>query len=140
MRKSSSYHDSLVALNKKFAAEKRPPGTLKEAPETLEDEDLIEILNAGLIPLIVVDKHKADFWKQIFPKLAVHDGVAVRTGGDTAWAIRKGSPELKATLDDFVTRHKVGTATGNQLLTRYLKSVKYVRDAASQAERKKGRQ
>ena len=137
VRKSSSYHDSLVALNKKFAAEQRPPVTLKEAPETLEDEDLLEMRNAGIIPLIVVDKHKADFWKQIFPKLAVHDGVAVRTGGSIAWAMRKNSPQLKTVLDGFANRNRVGTATGNQLLTRYLKNVKYVKNAASQAERKK---
>ena len=137
VRKSSSYYESLVALNRKFAAEKKPPVTIKEAPETLEDEDLLEMLNAGLIPLIVVDKHMADFWKQIFPKLTVHDDVAVRTGGEIAWAIRKGSPQLKAALNDFATRHKVGTSTGNQLLTRYLKNVKYVKNAASEEERKK---
>ena len=68
VRKSSSYYESLVALNKKFAAEKKPPVTLKEAPETLEDEDLLEMLNAGLVALVVVDKHKADFWKQVFPQ------------------------------------------------------------------------
>jgi membrane-bound lytic murein transglycosylase MltF len=137
VRKSSSYYESLVALNKKFAAEKKPPVTLKEAPETLEDEDLLEMLNAGLIPLIIVDKHKANFWKRIFPQLTVHDNVAVRTGGEVAWAMRKGSPQLKAALDDFVTRHKVGTSIGNQLLTRYLKNVKYVKNAASEEERKK---
>jgi membrane-bound lytic murein transglycosylase MltF len=137
VRKSSSYHDSLVALNKKFVAEKKPPVILREAPETLEDEDLLEMLNAGLIPLVVVDKHKADFWKQIFPQLTVHADVAVRTGGEVAWALRKGSPQLKAALDDFVARHKVGTATGNELLTRYLKNVKYVKNAASEEERKK---
>jgi membrane-bound lytic murein transglycosylase MltF len=137
VRKSSSYYESLAELNKRFAAEKKPPITLKEAPETLEDEDLLEMLNAGLIALIVVDKHKADFWKQIFPQLTVHDNVAVRTGGEIAWAFRKDSPQLKAVLDDFATRHKVGTATGNQLLTRYLKNVKYVKNAASEEERKK---
>ena len=137
VRNSSSYYESLVALNTKFAAEKKPPVTLKEAPETLEDEDLLEMLNAGLIATIIVDKHKADFWKQIFPKLTVHDTIAVRTGGEVAWALRKDSPQLKAALDDFVTRNKVGTAIGNQLLTRYLKSVKYVKNAASEEERKK---
>ena len=96
VRKSSSYYESLVALNKRFAAEKKPPVTLKEAPETLEDEDLLEMLNAGLVAIVVVDKHMADFWKQVFPKLTVHDDVAVRTGGEIAWAIRKDSPQLKA--------------------------------------------
>ena len=137
VRKSSSYHESLVALNRRLAAQKKPGVIIKLAPEELEDEDLVEMVNAGLIPLIVMDKHKADFWKQIFPKLAVHDSVAVRAGGDIAWAIRKGSPQLKAAVDDFVTRNAAGTAVGNTILKRYLKSAKYVKDAASAAERKK---
>src|SRR6185503_18415892 len=99
--------------------------------------DLIEMVSAGLIPLIVVDKHKADFWKQIFPKIKVNDGVSVRRGGDIAWAIRKGSPKLKAALDDFIRRNGAGTTAGNVLLTRYLKSATYVRSAASETERKK---
>ena len=97
----------------------------------------IEMVNAGLIPLIIVDQHKADFWKQVFPKITVHDGVAVRTGADIAWAIREGSPQLKAAVDDFVARHAQGTAGGNALLVRYLKSAQYVKDAASEAERQK---
>jgi membrane-bound lytic murein transglycosylase MltF len=137
VRKSSSYYASLMALNQRFAAQKKPGVIIKIAPEALEDEDLIEMVNAGLVPLIVVDKHKADFWKQVFPKIKVHDGVAVRTGGNIAWAIRKGSPQLKASLDDFVARHGKGTTLGNTILLRYLKSAKYVKDAASEAERRK---
>jgi len=137
VRKSSSYYQSLVALNQRLAAQKKPGVIIKPAPEELEDEDLVEMVNAGLIPLIIMDKHKADFWKQVFPKVTVHDGVAVRTGGDIAWAIRKGSPQLKAAVDDFVTRNAQGTAVGNTILARYLKSAKYVKDAASEAERKK---
>ncbi|TYK74122.1 lytic transglycosylase F [Comamonas sp. Z1] len=137
VRKSSSYYESLVALNKKFEAEKKAPVKIKEAPETLEDEDLLQMLNAGLISVAVVDKHIADFWKQVLPQLVVHNDVAVRTGGEIAWAIRKGSPQLKALVDDFANRNKVGTAMGNQLLTRYLKNTKYVKNSASEAERKK---
>ena len=137
VRKSSSYYESLMALNQRLAAQKKPGVIIKLAPEALEDEDLIEMVNAGLIPLIIVDKHKADFWKQVFPKIKVHDQVAVRTGGNVAWAIRKGSPQLKSSLDDFVTRHGKGTTSGNVILMRYLKNAKYVKDAASEAERKK---
>jgi membrane-bound lytic murein transglycosylase MltF len=137
VRKSSSYHESLVALNRRFATEKKPAVIIREVPETLEDEDLIEMVNAGLIPLIIVDKHKADFWKQVFPRIKVNDGIAVRTGGDIAWAIRKQSPQLKAAVDDFVARHAAGTSIGNQILAKYLKSAKYVKDAASESERRK---
>lgn len=137
VRKSSSYYESLVALNRQLAARKKAPVTLREAPESLEDEDLLEMLDAGLVPLIVVNQYTADFWKQIFPKITVHDDVAVRTGGEIAWAIRRNSPQLKAALDDFARRNKVGTSIGNQLLKRYLKDVKYVKNAASEQERKK---
>ena len=137
VRKSSSYYESLETLNKRLATEKKPAVMIKETPETLEDEDLIEMVSAGLIPLIVVDKHKADFWKQVFPQIRVHDGAALRTGGNVAWAFRKGSPQLKATLDDFLTRHGKGTTEGNVILARYLKNAKYVKDAASESERKK---
>jgi len=137
VRKSSSYYESLVALNRRFAAEKKPAVIIKEVSESLEDEDLIEMVNAGLLPLIVVDKHKADFWKQVFPKITVHDGVAVHTGGDIAVAIRKGSPQLKAAVDDFLARRGAGSSAGNQILARYFKNAKYVKDATSEAERRK---
>lgn len=137
VRKSSSYFSSLQALNQRFANEKKPPVILKEAPETLEDEDLIEMLNAGLIPLIVVDRHKALFWQQVFPGIKVHEDIALRTGGSIAWAIRKNSPQLKAAVDDFVIRNAAGTAAGNTILTRYLKSAKYVKNAAAETERQK---
>jgi len=137
VRKSSSYYESLVALNQQFSARKKPAVIIKQAPDTLEDEDLIEMVNAGLIPLIVVDKHKADFWKQVFPGINVHEGIALRSGGKIAWAIRKGSPQLKDVLDDFLTRHGKGTTSGNTILLRYLKSAKYVKDATSESERRK---
>jgi membrane-bound lytic murein transglycosylase MltF len=136
-RRSSSYFESLTALNQRFAAEQKPAVIIKEAPENLEDEDLIEMLNAGLIPLIVVDKHKAVFWKQVFPKIKIHENIALRAGGEIAWAIRKQSPRLKAALDDFLKRNGRTSSAGSTILRRYFKNATYVKNAASQAERKK---
>ena len=68
VRRSSSYYESLVALNRRFATEKKRAVIIKEAPETLEDEDLIEMVNAGLIPLIVVDKLHGRFLEAGLPK------------------------------------------------------------------------
>jgi membrane-bound lytic murein transglycosylase MltF len=137
VRRSSSYYEILTALNQRFAKEGKPAVVIKEMPETLEDEDLIEMVNAGLIPLTVSADFIARFWKQVFPKITVHEGVALLTRGNIAWAIRKGSPQLKAAADDFVVRHAKGTAVGNQVMAKYLKTTKYVKDAASESERKK---
>jgi membrane-bound lytic murein transglycosylase MltF len=137
VRKSSSYYESLQALNRRFTTEQRPLVNIKEVSEALEDEDLIEMVNAGLIPLIVVDKHIADLWKQIFPKITAHDGVAVRTGGDIAVAIRMGSPQIKAALDDFVVRHGKGTLLSreNPRLCRGTERVRHFRHSVVMARR-----
>lgn len=139
VRKSSSYYEHLLELNKRFAAAGKPPVRLKEAPDALEDEDLIEMLNAGLVPLLIVDAHVADFWKRVFPKVTVHDDVAIDTGGQVAWAIRKGSPQLKAFLDRQAAALTSGHLEDEHqvILARYLKSLAHVRNAAANAERRK---
>jgi membrane-bound lytic murein transglycosylase MltF len=139
VRPSSSYWESLEALNERFKKERRPAAVLTAAPEKLEDEDLLEMLNAGLIKLVVVDSHKAEFWRQIFPKIVLHPEVAVRTGGEIAWAIRKDSPKLKAELDGFIRTHGEKSAFGRTVLHKYLRDARYVKAAASEAEVEKFR-
>jgi membrane-bound lytic murein transglycosylase MltF len=137
VRPASVYNELLTELNRRFATENKPAIVIKEAPKELEDEDLLEMVNAGLMPFTVTADFLAKFWKQVFPNIKVHEGIPLLTGGNIAWAIRKGSPQLKAVVDDFVARHAKGTSIGNQILARYLKSVKYVKDAASESERAK---
>jgi membrane-bound lytic murein transglycosylase MltF len=137
VRKLSPYHESLVALSEKFRAQGKPGITLEDAPENLEDDDLLEMVNAGLIPATVVDNYLAKFWRQVFPNMTVHEDVAIRTGGTLAIAIRKNSPQLKAGLNQFMGKYGLGSAFGNQVERQYLVSTKYVKNAASDAERKK---
>ncbi len=137
VRKSSSYYESLVDLNASFKKSGKPQMKLIVAEELFEDEDLLEMVNAGLIPMIVMDSHKAHFWTQIFDKIKVHDDIAVREGGEIAWAFRKNSPKLKAIVNEFVKGHKKGTLMGNMLLKRYLKSTKYVKNSLGNKEMQK---
>ena len=137
VRKSSSYYESLVQLNASFEKNDKQPMQLIWADDALEDEDLLEMVNAGLIPMIVMDSHKAQFWTQIFDKIQVHSEITVRTGGEIAWAFRKNSPKLKAVINEFVTGHKEGTLIGNMLFNRYLKNTKYVKNSVSEQELEK---
>ena len=137
VRKSSSYYESLVDLNASFKKSGKPQIKLIAAEEIFEDEDLLEMVNAGLIPMMVMDSHKAHFWAQIFDKIKVRDEIAVRQGGQIAWAFRKNSPKLKAIVNEFVKGHKKGTMLGNMLLKRYLQSTKYVKNALDEKELQK---
>ncbi len=134
VRLSSSYFQSLWHLNEEFGRRGLPPLRVKPSPEGLEDEDILEMVSAGIVPLAVVDSHKAEFWAQILPNLVLHRDVAVRTGAEIAWAFRKGSPQLAQALAEFAKRHGKGTAFGNQKFKEYLKSTKYVKNATTQEE------
>jgi len=101
VRKASSYYESLEALNGRFKKEGKPAAKLVLVPDALEDEDMMEMLNAGLLEIIVVDDWKAKMWAQILPRIKVNDQVALREGGKIGWAIRKGSPKLEAEVLDF---------------------------------------
>ena len=139
VRKSSSYYESLVKLNGEFKKAGKKPIKLVIADEMFQDEDLLEMVNAGLIPMIVMDSHKAKFWKQIFGNIKVHPEIAVRTGGEIAWAFRKNSPKLAAVVNKFVEGHKKGSMVGNMLFKRYLRDTKYVKNSVSEGELKKFR-
>jgi len=136
-RKDSSAYQSLVALSESLEAKGRPPIVIREAPGNLEDEDLLEMVNAGLVPIVVVDDYLAEFWKKVFTDLTVHETVTVRTGASLAVAIRKNSPLLKAELDAFLAKFGLGTAFGNVIEKRYLASTAYAKQATSEAERRK---
>ncbi len=133
VRKSSSYHESLEQLNRDLAAAKKPPVRIRLAPETLEAEDILEMVNAGLVKMTIAETYIGDFWKQIFPRLTVHPNIAVRTGGDIAWMLRKQSPQLMTDLNGFLARvEKSGQR--NELLQRYFKNTKWAKSATSRDE------
>jgi len=134
VRRSSSYYEHLVDLNRKFGAEGKKPAKLKTAPEELEDEDLLEMLNAGLLKVVVVDRYLALLWAQVLPDLKVHENIEVNAGGDFGWMIRKNSPQLKAEVDAFVKTHGQGTAFGNTIIKKYAGSTKFIKNAAAPEE------
>ncbi len=137
VRPSSSYFESLRRLDETFADSGRPRLVFVEMEEVLEDEDLLEMVNAGLIPAVVVDTHKADFWAQIFDDITPRHDLAVRTGGEIAWAFRKASPGLATVVNDFVRENRKGTLLGNILFKRYLKNTKWVEGALAGQELEK---
>ena len=136
-RRSSSYHESLTALNERFEASGMAPVDIIPVDEHIEDEELLEMVNASLIPRIVIDSHKAGFWAQIFDSIEVRSDIVLRDQADIAWAFRPESPKLKAVVDGFLKGHREGSLTGNLLLRRYLKETRYVENALHSSELRK---
>ena len=124
-------------LNERFKREGKPPIVIQPADENLEPNDILEMVNAGLVGMTLADGQVAQFWAKIYDRLRVHPDAAVVENGATGWALRKNSPRLKALVNEFVKGHRAGTLYGNTLLNKYLKSTKWALEATSGSEMKK---
>ena len=129
VRESSSYFQSLMRFNENLSEKDLDPVKIVKADEYLEDSDLLEMVNAGILPMAVVDNHKADAWKAVFEKIALREDITFSEEGQIGMAIRKDSPELAAALNEFVAEAKKGTLLGNILINRYYKDSKWLRNA-----------
>ena len=134
LRASDVSGDAVKRFNAALAAAGKPPVRVKPAPEVLADEDLLEMVSAGMVPQTIVDYYVAEFWQKILPGLVLNTGAAVRTDASTAMMVRKGSPKLLAELNDFLARYPEGSLTRNVLFQKYLKNVQYAKAATSGAD------
>jgi membrane-bound lytic murein transglycosylase MltF len=137
VRKASSYYESLEALNGRFKKEGKPAAKLVLVPDALEDEDMMEMLNAGLLEIIVVDDWKAKMWAQILPGIKVNEQVAVREGGKIGWAIRKESPKLETEILDFYQSYLKKQGVAAYRLKQYMSRVKQMKNPTGTSEWKR---
>ena len=137
VRQSSSYYESLMALNEQTRQAGRPEAVLRLVPDALEDEDMMEMANAGVIDILIVDNWKAKIWAQILPRIAVHDDVSVRDEGQIGWAVRKQSPQLAAALKDFYVNFARKRASYEYRLTQAMRRVKQIEDPTRSADWKR---
>jgi len=136
VRKASSYYESLMALNGRFAKEGKPAMKIVLVPDALEDEDMMEMLNAGILTAIVVDDWKAKMWAQILPKIKVNEQAVLREGGQIGWATRKGSPKLEAEILAYMKASLTkGVITGR--VKQYMQKVKQIKDSTGTEEQKR---
>ncbi|PVX79951.1 membrane-bound lytic murein transglycosylase MltF [Paraburkholderia unamae] len=134
VRRSSSYYESLSALNARFQKAGKPPMRLVLLPDALEDEDAMEMLNVGLLQILVVDDWKARMWAQILPQIKVHEDIAVREGGRVGWAIRKQSPQLQAVVSNFYDNFIRKQSVAEVRLKQYMQGIKQIHNNTESAE------
>jgi membrane-bound lytic murein transglycosylase MltF len=128
VRKASSYYESLELLNARFKKDGKPEVTLVFVPESLEDEDMMEMLNTGLFEVLVVDDWKAKMWAQVLPKIAVRTDLVLRADARTGWAIRKDSPKLASEIDDFYRNWALKQGVIAYRMNQYMKRIKELKD------------
>jgi membrane-bound lytic murein transglycosylase MltF len=137
MRKSTSYFESLMSVNNRLKKERKAQIKIALVPDALEDEDLMEMLNAGLLEFLVVDDWMAKLWGQILPNIKLREDIVLRSGGRIGWAIRKESPQLEAEITDFYKNYFKKHGLRESRLAQYHKRIKQINDSTDTAEWKR---
>ena len=134
VRVSSSYAESVRRLSKRLTDEGKAGIRIEAIDESLEDEDLIEMVNAGLLPWAIVDSYKPQMWREVFTRVSVREDLVLREGARLAWAIRQDSPRLKQFLNTFLKDNREGTLFGNIIRNRYIRDFDWAENAAGAEE------
>jgi membrane-bound lytic murein transglycosylase MltF len=136
VRRSSSYFESLGELNAQLASEGKPAVRLVLVPDSLEDEDMLEMLDLGILEAVVVDDWKGRMWAQVLPGIRVNEQAVLRSGGQIGWGIRKGSPGLSAEIAAYLKAEGTkGIIAGR--LNQYMRRIKRMKDPTAATERKR---
>jgi len=138
--RNSSYAEHLRALNKQFSAKGLPAINIREADSELLSEDILEMVNAGILPITVIDDYKARLWAQVLPDIRVLEDVKVRSENTLGWAVRKNNPRLLKDLKGFVKTVKKGSMLGNMLFKRYLQDPRRIKNPLADSERSRFRE
>ncbi len=133
----TTYYENLQKANEALQKEGKTPIVIKAADKNLIDDDLVQMVNAGLIPATVTTKLRATLWSQVLDHIQPQPDLVVASGQQVAWVMRKKNSQLKQLVDEFVSSHAVGTSFGSTLLRRYLQNTKWVKNSTSAEEMKK---
>ncbi|MCI5121695.1 MAG: hypothetical protein D3908_10990, partial [Candidatus Electrothrix sp. AUS4] len=99
LREKSPYTNSLKKLNNTLKSIGKKPVAIHYADTFLQDEDLIEMTAAGLLPMTVVDSHIGEFWTSVFHNLKLEHNIAFRTAKEITWAIRADNHLLQDSIN-----------------------------------------
>ena len=110
---------------------------IDEAPDVLEDDDVLEMVNAGLAPITIVDDYLAEFWSKVFTE---HQGAQGHRGAvrrQPGRRVSQGESQAPRGRQHVAPQARKGDGFRNTIERRYLENVKYVKNAAADAERQK---
>jgi membrane-bound lytic murein transglycosylase MltF len=128
VRRSSSYYESLAALNTRLRAAGKTPVQIKLVDEHLEDEEILELTHAGVVPITVVDAYIAKLWAPVLPNIRLHADLILRKDAHLGPIVRTDNAELKQALGTFMKTHGPGTTFGNVVIQRYTRDNRWVRN------------
>ncbi|MGO9302287.1 MAG: transglycosylase SLT domain-containing protein [Candidatus Korobacteraceae bacterium] len=133
----TTYYENLEKVNDSLRKQGKPTILIQSTGKNLLDEDLLVMVNAGILPATVTITQRAKLWASVFHDITPHPDIVIAEEGNLAWAMRKNNPKFKELVDEWVKTHAAGTSFGNTLIRRYIQSNQWVTNPTSEEEIKK---
>jgi membrane-bound lytic murein transglycosylase MltF len=127
LRTGSSFESAVMKLNDSLKRVGLKPAIIKPVDPYLETEDMLQLVDAGVIPYTATVLDFAKLWSNFMDSLVLYDKIPLATDVAYGLAFRKGSPKLKASIDKFVAKNRKGTLMGNMLYNKYVTDVKHIK-------------
>ncbi|MCK0543073.1 transglycosylase SLT domain-containing protein [Pseudomonas syringae pv. aptata] len=102
----SAADEALHQVNRQLELRKLPLAKIEWVDPSLAVEDVLEMVQAGIYPMTLVEQPIAERWARIMPKLRIERGLTLQTHGDISWFVRDNATQLRASVDDFLKDYK----------------------------------
>jgi membrane-bound lytic murein transglycosylase MltF len=102
----SAADEALHQLNRRLELRKLPPAKIEWVDPSLAVEDVLEMVQAGIYPLTLVEQPIAERWARVMPRLRLDRSLIVKTEGDINWFVRSDATQLRASVDGFLDAYK----------------------------------
>lgn len=133
-REITSYYDSLLRANQTLQSRGLAPMTIRKLPNDLADEDVLEKINAGMIPMAAGDSWVLGLWRKTLPRMQIHRDVVLSEEARMGWAFRKNSPLLAAEVNAFVDGNLNGMGVARMVIKRTAVQTRRLTDNRSERE------
>lgn len=128
VRRGSAHYESLLSLNRRLSRSNLRPVKIRELDPSVEADEALEMVNAGVIAATVADRYVARLWAEVLPQVRVYENIPLRVDAPFTWAVRKDNPKLRALVGQFQTAHGEGSLWGNMKFKQYFGSQQFIRN------------
>ena len=102
----SAADEAVHQLNQRLALKKLAPVKIEWVDPSLAVEDVLEMVQARIFHLTVVEQPIAERWAKVMPKLRIDRAVTLSSTSDMSWFVRQDASVLRASIDRFLKTYK----------------------------------
>ncbi len=117
---------TLRRINARLLVKGRPPLAKMRSSGLLTSEDMLDLVNSGVVDLSIVESHIARLWSSAHPDIVILEFPDISAHAPISWAVRKNNTALKASLDSFLRHRRSGSRFGNIYYRKYFKETRWI--------------